>query len=183
VIPGNVRKLCNSLVDMCKWIQIAAVAFLTVPTWAQGSRANPPVDPLHTIEANIPTPQGVAAILQRACYDCHSNVTHWRWYSRIPILSSIINRDVERARRTLNFSEWSDHAGLKPALAASTLMAGCAVVQAKKMPKAPYPFFHAGARLSEQDKNQFCEWSKAEAMKLVEQRRKGESGTATDPWN
>ena len=122
------------------------------------------------------------AILQRACYDCHSNVTHWRWYSRIPVLSSIISRDVERARRILNFSEWSEHAGLKPALAASTLMAGCAAIQAKKMPKAPYPFFHAGARLSEQDKNQFCEWSKIEAMKLVEQRRK-ETGAGADPGN
>ncbi len=169
---------------MRKWIQIGAVTCLTVaPIPAQRIRVNPPVDPLHTIEANIPTPQGVVAILQRACYDCHSNVTHWRWYSRIPVLSSIISRDVERARRILNFSEWSEHAGLKPAVAASTLMAGCAVVQAKKMPKAPYPFFHARARLSEQDKNQFCEWSKIEAMKLVEQRRKMESGVGADPGN
>jgi len=131
----------------------------------------------------VPTPTGVKSILQRACYDCHSNATHWRWYSRIPILSSIISRDVERARRILNFSEWSDHAGLKPAIAASTLMAACSVVQAKKMPKAPYLFFHAGARLSELDKSQFCEWSKTEAMKLVEQRRKLEGGAGADPGN
>ena len=169
---------------MRKWIQIGAVTYLTVvPIPAQHSRVNPPVDPLHTIEANIPTPQGVVAILQRACYDCHSNVTHWRWYSRIPILSSIISRDVERARRTLNFSEWSEHAGLKPAVAASTLMAACAVVQAKKMPKAPYQFFHINARLSELDKSQFCEWSKTEAMKLVEQRRKSEGIGGADPGN
>ena len=51
------------------------------------------------------------------------------------------------------------------------------------MPKAPYLFFHARARLSEQDKNQFCEWSKTEAMKLVEQRRKVESGAGADPGN
>ena len=167
-----------------KSIQIAVVTYLTVtPIRAQRPLVNPPVDPQHTIEANIPTPQGVVAILQRACYDCHSNGTHWRWYSRIPILSSIIRSDVERARRILNFSEWSEHAGLKPAVAASTLMAGCASIQAGKMPKAPYPFFHAGARLSEQDKNQFCEWSKTEAMKLVEQRRKVESSAGVDPGN
>lgn len=149
---------------MSKWIKITTVTYLTVlPIAAQQPRMNPPVDALHTIEANISTPQGVIAILRRACYDCHSNATHWRWYSRLPILSSIISRDVERARRTLNFSEWSDRAGLKPALAASTLMASCALVQARKMPKAPYPFFHATARLSEEDKNQFCEWSKTEA--------------------
>jgi hypothetical protein len=169
---------------MSKWIQLAAVTYLTVlSASAQRIPANLPVDPLHTIEANVATPTGVKMILQRACYDCHSNATHWRWYSRLPILSSIIHRDVERARRILNFSEWSDHAGLKPAIAASTLMAACAVVQAKKMPKAPYPFFHAGARLSELDKSQFCEWSKTEAMKLVEQRRKVEGGAGADPGN
>jgi hypothetical protein len=160
------------------------VTYLTVITAsAQHTRQNPSIDPLHSIEANVPTPIGVKAILQRACYDCHSNATHWRWYSRLPILSSIISRDVQRARRILNFSEWSDHAGLKPAIAASTLMAACAVVQAKKMPKAPYTFFHAGARLSEQDKSQFCEWSKTEAMKLVEQRRKVEGIGGADPGN
>src|SRR5258708_7550895 len=115
---------------MRKWLQIAAVTYLTVaPVSAQHPRVNPPVDPLQTMEANVPTPKGVSAILQRACYDCHSNVTHWRWYSRVPILSSIISKDVERARRVLNFSEWSDHAGLKPAVAASPLMAGCAAIQ------------------------------------------------------
>jgi len=169
---------------MSKWIQITAVTYLTiVPAWAQRAGVNPPVDPLHTMEANVPTPKGVVTILQRACYDCHSNATHWRWYSHIPVLSSIIGRDVERARRILNFSEWSDHAGLKPAIAASTLMATCALIQARKMPKAPYPFFHAGARLSELDKSQFCEWSKTEAMKLVEQRRKVEGIGGADPGN
>src|SRR5258708_15776017 len=128
---------------MRKWIQITAVTYLTiVPTWAQRARVNPPVDPLHTMEANVPTPKGVVTILQRACYDCHSNTTHWRWYSRIPIGSSLISRDVERARRILNFSEWPEHAGPKPAVAASPLMAGCPVVHARTPPHAPYPFFH-----------------------------------------
>src|SRR6202040_913709 len=108
---------------MSKWGQITIVTYLTVaPVSAQHSRVNPPVDPLHTMEANGPPPNGVVAILHRACYDCHSNATHWGWYPHIPILSSIITRDVERARRILNFSEWSNHAGLKPAIAASTLM-------------------------------------------------------------
>src|SRR5258706_2328021 len=100
---------------MCKWIQIGAVTCLTVlPISAQRSRLNPPVDPLRTMEANVPTPQRVAAILERACYDCHSNVTHWRWYTPNAILSSIINRDVERARRILHFSVLSGHARLQP---------------------------------------------------------------------
>src|SRR6266480_7550840 len=103
------------MLNLSKCLQIGTVTYLTlVPISAQQSSPNPPVDALHTMEANVPTPKGVAAILQRACYDCHSNATHWRWYSHIPVLSSIIRKDVEHARRILNFSEWSDHAGLKP---------------------------------------------------------------------
>ncbi len=42
----------------------------------------------------------------RACYACHSNETRWPWYSNIAPVSWFIQRDVNRARRGLNFSEW-----------------------------------------------------------------------------
>ncbi|HXG51099.1 MAG TPA: heme-binding domain-containing protein [candidate division Zixibacteria bacterium] len=42
----------------------------------------------------------------RACFDCHSNRTVWPWYSNIAPISWLIDRDVKRGRRELNFSEW-----------------------------------------------------------------------------
>lgn len=42
----------------------------------------------------------------RACYDCHSNVTVWPWYSNVAPMSWLIQRDVDEGRRELNFSEW-----------------------------------------------------------------------------
>jgi mono/diheme cytochrome c family protein len=42
----------------------------------------------------------------RACYDCHSNETVWPWYSGIAPASWLIQRDVDKGRRELNFSEW-----------------------------------------------------------------------------
>jgi hypothetical protein len=43
----------------------------------------------------------------RACFDCHSNETVWPWYSNIAPISWLIERDVKKGRRELNFSEWN----------------------------------------------------------------------------
>jgi mono/diheme cytochrome c family protein len=43
----------------------------------------------------------------RACFDCHSNETVWRWYTNIAPASWLIQHDVEDGRRRLNFSEWN----------------------------------------------------------------------------
>ena len=42
----------------------------------------------------------------KACYDCHSNETHWPWYSNIAPFSWIVQNDVDAGREELNFSEW-----------------------------------------------------------------------------
>lgn len=42
----------------------------------------------------------------RACYDCHSNETVWRWYSNLAPVSWLVQRDVDEGREVLNFSEW-----------------------------------------------------------------------------
>ena len=44
-------------------------------------------------------------LFQRACADCHSNSTNWRWYTNIAPFSWLIQRDVDEGRRRLNFSE------------------------------------------------------------------------------
>jgi hypothetical protein len=47
------------------------------------------------------------ALAVRACFDCHSNETVWRWYSHVAPLSWLVQRDVDEGRRALNFSEWN----------------------------------------------------------------------------
>lgn len=42
-----------------------------------------------------------------ACFDCHSDLTVWPWYSNVAPVSWLVYRDVEEGRRRLNFSEWN----------------------------------------------------------------------------
>lgn len=42
----------------------------------------------------------------RACFDCHSNETEWRWYTNVAPISWFIQSEVDEGREELNFSEW-----------------------------------------------------------------------------
>jgi hypothetical protein len=43
----------------------------------------------------------------RACFDCHSNLTKWRWYSNVAPVSWLVQNDVSGGRSQFNFSEWN----------------------------------------------------------------------------
>ena len=45
-------------------------------------------------------------LVDRACFDCHSNETEWPWYTNIAPVSWLTYRDVIEGRQALNFSEW-----------------------------------------------------------------------------
>lgn len=49
---------------------------------------------------------GTKALFDRACADCHSNETHWPWYSNIAPISWLIEKDVVEGREHFNVSEW-----------------------------------------------------------------------------
>jgi hypothetical protein len=66
------------------------------------NHSNPPV----TAEPRWDS-QATRAIAASACFDCHSNLTKWRWYSNIAPASWLIQRDVDSARSQFNFSEWN----------------------------------------------------------------------------
>ena len=41
-----------------------------------------------------------------ACYDCHSNLTTWPWYSNVAPVSWLVTADVQGGRDAVNFTEW-----------------------------------------------------------------------------
>jgi hypothetical protein len=59
------------------------------------------------VTADAPWPDDESRRLATvACYDCHSNETDWPWYSNVAPMSWLTQRDVDRGRDELNFSEW-----------------------------------------------------------------------------
>ena len=88
-------------------------------------------------------------LASEACFDCHSNLTTWPWYSNIAPGSWLIYRDVVGGRGTLNFSEWQR---------AQDVSAGDVVdaVRGGSMPPWYFKLLHSRSRLSTADRDRLA---------------------------
>jgi hypothetical protein len=132
------------------------------------SLKNPPVEAGHDLMATNSPPPEVAALLRRACYDCHSHETRWPWYARVSPVSNWIVKHMTEGRNELNFSEWSH----EDAYRAGEDMAKIAEeVQEKKMPLPSYTWMgmHPEARLTEEERGRLVKWAEQEAQRLSQQ--------------
>jgi hypothetical protein len=148
-------------------ISTVLLSLCFAPFLAMPSRTNPPVNRRHQLESNVPTPPEVSALIHRSCFNCHSNETRWPWYSRVPVMSRAIADDVDRGRKVINFSEWSEQMRNRPVIAAANLLASCSAMQTGQMPKSPYPLMHPEARVSATDVDHFCGWATSQAQRLT----------------
>jgi mono/diheme cytochrome c family protein len=76
-----------------------------------------------------------------ACFDCHSNLTNWKWYTNIAPFSWLVYNDVKGGREHLDFSEWDG-----PQAEAGDIVEA---VRDGSMPPLQYKPLHSGARLSD----------------------------------
>ena len=99
------------------------------------AHSNPPVTKaVHWDSARTGT------LVKGACADCHSNLTNWRWYSRIAPGSWLIQNDVDGGRNHMNFSRWD-----QPQPSVSEIVRQ---ISGGGMPPLQYKLIHADARLS-----------------------------------
>lgn len=99
-----------------------------------------------------------------ACYDCHSNETEWPWYSHVAPMSWLVQRDVDRGREAVNFSEWSSAGG-----AGDEVDELHDAVEDRSMPPRQYTFTHAAARLSDAERELLVD-----ALRAVEDQVEGD---------
>jgi len=147
-------------------------AALVLVGFASRPHVNPEVTPERTISAHVEVTPGVQRVLDRVCNDCHSNETRWPWYSRVPPASWMIEKDVEEARKVLNFSEWPSRPGVEANRAAGLLMAACGAVDGGVMPPERYTRLHPEAQLTRAEKDEFCAWSTAQATRIMVANRR-----------
>jgi hypothetical protein len=128
---------------------LAAAAIQLVPV----RRTNPET------RFEVEAPPEVRTILERSCYDCHSNRTRWPWYSCVAPVSWLVARDVMKGRSELNFSEWpafdfeeqDDH-----------MSRIAKQVDRRKMPLPIYLLVHGEARLSPEQRRILLAWARGE---------------------
>ncbi|MBT4767090.1 MAG: heme-binding domain-containing protein [Phycisphaerae bacterium] len=139
------------IVKVIKWtagvVVIATIGIQFIPV----DRTNPP------ITETISAPPEVMAILNRACFDCHSNETAWPWYSYVAPVSWLVSKDVKEGREELNFSQWDSYT---PSRAAHKIEECGEEVEEGEMPLWFYLPTHPEARLTQADVDTIVTWSK-----------------------
>jgi hypothetical protein len=103
---------------------------------------NPPVT------AEIQAPPEVKRILERSCYNCHSNQTKLPWFDQVVPAYWLVASDVKEARKHLNFSTIG---ALPAAQQKATLFEAVNMIQLGAMPLPSYRRVHPDAAITPQD--------------------------------
>ena len=110
------------------------------------------------ISTQYAIPDDVAPILEKACYDCHSNNTRYPWYNNIQPVAWWLNNHVQEGKRELNFSEFTN----RP-LRMQYHKIDEAIDQVKKgeMPLNSYTWVHKDAILTDAEKEKLIGWAQS----------------------
>jgi Haem-binding domain len=145
---------------MLVWLKRLTIALLLVLVAIQifqPARTNPPIDPKREIHASLAVDPAVANVFQRSCNDCHSHRTEWPWYSRVAPVSWLVVSDVNRGRKSLNFSEWARY---RPEEQQKLISEICKEVSEGEIPGLSYTLLHRSAKLSADDVTAICRWTR-----------------------
>ena len=136
----NARRIVLGLLVVFLAIQVVPI-----------ERSNPPEG------ERLQAPPSVEEILRRSCIDCHSNRTHWPWYSYVAPASWLVAHDVEEGREHLNFSTWGLYDEDEKIHHLEEI---AEVIEDGEMPPWFYVPLHPEARLSEGDSAALVRWAK-----------------------
>ncbi|HTJ14624.1 MAG TPA: cytochrome P460 family protein [Dinghuibacter sp.] len=125
-----------------KRLFVAACIIVLAAQLVRPTIDNPPV------KADFSGPADVKAILQRACYNCHSNQTELAWFDKIVPAYWIVAGHVEDGRAVLNFSDWDS---LPAAVRKGKLFECLNQMTFNTMPLGSYTAVHHEGRISGED--------------------------------
>ncbi|HWJ92393.1 MAG TPA: heme-binding domain-containing protein [Flavisolibacter sp.] len=100
-------------------------------------------------------PNRVQSMLERACYDCHSNHTNYPWYSNIQPLGWWLERHIRKGKAEINFSEFGSYSHRRQISKLKNIEGS---IEDGSMPLSSYRAIHKDARLSDEDRSTLIGW-------------------------
>jgi hypothetical protein len=110
------------------------------------------------ITVKHPVPAETLAVLQRACYDCHSNNTRYPWYAEVQPVRWWLDSHIKDGKRHLNFSEFDTYSAKR---AGKKLEETVKEVEQHSMPLKSYTWVHTDARLTPAEIKLLTDWAGA----------------------
>ena len=137
---------------------LAAAVLLGALQFVRPARNSATAPGADDINVKYPVPANVQGLLQRACYDCHSNNTHYPWYANVQPVGWWLTRHVNDGKRHLNFSAFGAYTAKR---AASKLGEISDEVAQHSMPLKSYTWMHPEARLTAAEIKLISDWADA----------------------
>ena len=103
----------------------------------------------------VRVPDSVQVLLNNACYDCHSNNTHYPWYVNIQPMGWLMANHIKQGKSVLNFSEFGNYSARKKL---SKLTGIANSIKDNIMPLSSYKWMHKNARISKDEKAMIINW-------------------------
>lgn len=100
-------------------------------------------------------PSDINAILQTSCFDCHSNNTHYPWYSYIQPARMLLDNHIKEGKENLNFSEFGNYSKRKQENKLERIIKQ---VESDEMPLSSYTLIHRNAILTKENKALLINW-------------------------
>jgi hypothetical protein len=137
-------------------ILIAFLGILVLMQFIRPDRTNHPSEGAMSVSQKLPMSDSVRAILERSCYDCHSNQTRWPWYSNVAPASWLVADDVKEGRQHLNFSEWGTYNRGRQIARLENIVS---LLEKDAMPLKQYLLLHRDAVLNDREKDLISDWA------------------------
>ncbi|XDD51755.1 heme-binding domain-containing protein [Leptospira sp. WS92.C1] len=115
----------------------------------------PLIPPVGNNSNEIKAPDEVKKILKRSCYDCHSDLTVWPWYSKIFPINVYLYHHVEEGKTELNFSGWEILTKKERSNQGDSVLE---TLEESEMPPTDYILLHPSAKISKEDLEILQNW-------------------------
>jgi hypothetical protein len=112
----------------------------------------------NNIAKSFSIPPGVQTVLQRSCYNCHSNNTVYPWYEEVQPVGWFLAKHIRDGKRGLNFDEYTSYRLMKQYRRFQDIIDN---VEAGDMPLPSYLLIHRSDKLSSSEKDELIQWCTA----------------------
>lgn len=155
-----------------KFLLLLLIAFVVIQFFHPGKNTdNTPSATANDVNKVFPTSDNVQSILERSCYDCHSNNTRYPWYAEVQPVAWWLNDHIEEGKREVNFNEFSTY---RPGRQYKKLEEIIEQVKEDEMPLSSYTLIHKDAVLNKEQKLALSSWANA-AMDSMKARYPADS--------
>jgi heme-binding protein len=101
-------------------------------------------------------PENVGKILDKSCFDCHSDYTNYPWYTMVQPFGTWMGSHINKGKSELNFDEFVSYSGRRKV---SKLKSISASIEDKTMPLPSYNMIHQSAKLSAHEQKIITDWA------------------------